>query len=194
MAAISYVSTNFDNLVVLSAYGAKPGYRPLYVRLTFIFVCVTVLVVSFLLAQAADSSISAKQVRYLGLIPIALGGYQLLRLMLNRGGEDESVDEAPVPMGFATYIGFALVLLANSSDSVSVMTPLLADLKPLLVLVTFAAAVVMAILMTWIANVLAHHPASRAYLEKIAKWALPFLLIGIGVLILRDEPSDIFLQ
>ena len=97
-------------------------------------------------------------------------------------------------MGFATYIGFALVLLANSSDSVSVMTPLLADLKPLLVLVTFAAAVVMAILMTWLANVLAHHPASRAYLEKIAKWALPFLLIGIGVLILRDEPSDIFLQ
>ena len=194
VAAISYVSTNFDNLVVLSAYGAKPGYRPLYVRLTFIFVCVTVLVVSFLLAQAADSSISAKQVRYLGLIPIVLGGYQLLRLMLNRGGEDESVDEAPVPMGFATYIGFALVLLANSSDSVSVMTPLLADLKPLLVLVTFAAAVVMAILMTWIANVLAHHPASRAYLEKIAKWALPFLLIGIGVLILRDEPSDIFLQ
>ena len=99
VAAISYVSTNFDNLVVLSAYGAKPGYRPLYVRLTFIFVCVTVLVVSFLLAQAADSSISAKQVRYLGLIPIALGGYQLLRLMLNRGGEDESVDEAPVPDG-----------------------------------------------------------------------------------------------
>ena len=172
VAAISYVSTNFDNLVVLSAYGAKPGYRPLYVRLTFVCVCVTVLVVSFLLAQAADSSISAKQVRYLGLIPIALGGYQLLRLMLNRGGEDESADEAPVPMGFATYIGFALVLLANSSDSVSVMTPLLADLKPLLVLVTFAAAVVMAILMTWIANVLAHHPASRAYLEKIAKWAL----------------------
>jgi cadmium resistance protein CadD (predicted permease) len=195
VAAISYVSTNFDNLVVLSAYGAKPGYRPLYVRLTFIFVCVTVLVVSFLLAQAADSSISAKQVRYLGLIPIALGGYQLLRLMVNRArGEDESVDEAPVPMGFATYIGFALVLLANSSDSVSVMAPLLADLKPLLVLVSFAAAMVMAILMTWLASILAHQPASRAYLEKIAKWALPFLLIAIGVLIFTDEPSDIFLQ
>ena len=196
VAAISYVSTNFDNLVVLSAYGAKPGYRPLYVRLTFICVCMTVLFVSLMLARAADNSISAKQVRYLGLIPIALGGYQLLKLMMNRvgGGEDPSADEAPVPIGFATYLGFALVLLANSSDSVSIMTPLLADLKPLLVLVSFAAAVVMAILMTWLANILAHHPASRAYLEKIAKWALPFLLIGIGVLIFTDEPSDIFLQ
>jgi cadmium resistance protein CadD (predicted permease) len=195
VAAISYVSTNFDNLVVLSAYGAKPGYRPLYMKLTFICVCVTVLFVSLMLAQAADNSISAKQMRYLGLIPIALGGYQLLKLMMNRvGGEDPSVDEGPVPIGFATYFGFALVLLANSSDSVSIMTPLLADLKPLLVPVSFAAAVVMAILMTWLAKILAHHPASRAYLEKIAKWALPFLLIGIGVLIITDEPSDIFLQ
>ncbi len=195
VAALSYVSTNFDNLVVLSAYGVKPGYRPLYVRLTFICVCVTVLLVSFLLAQAADSGISAKQVRYLGLIPIALGAYQLLKLTLNRvGGTDPGADEAPVPTGFATYLAFALVLLANSSDSISIMTPLLADLKPLLVLVSFAAAMVMAILMTWLANILAHHPASRASLEKIAKWALPFLLIGIGVLIFTDRPSDIFLQ
>lgn len=89
VAAISYVSTNFDNLVVLSAYGAKPGYRSLYVKLTFIGVCVTVLFVSLMLAQAADNSISAKQVRYLGLIPIALGFYQLLKLMMNRvGGKD----------------------------------------------------------------------------------------------------------
>lgn len=195
VAAMSYVSTNFDNLVVLSAYGAKPGYRPLYVKLTFICVCLTVLFVSLMLAQAADNSVSAKQVRYLGLIPIALGGYQLLKLMMGRvGSEDPIVEEAPVPIGFSTYLGFALVLLANSSDSISIMTPLLADLKPSLVLVSFAAAVVMAILMTWLANILAHHPASRAYLEKIAKWVLPFLLIGIGILILTDEPSDIFLE
>ena len=110
------------------------------------------------------------------------------------GGEDPIVDERPAAIGFSAYFGFALVLLANSSDSISIMTPLLADLKPLLVLVSFAAAVAMAILMTWLANILAHHPASRAYLEKIAKWALPFLLIGIGWLILTDEPSDIFLE
>ena len=27
LAAISYGSTNFDNLVILSAYSVKPGYR-----------------------------------------------------------------------------------------------------------------------------------------------------------------------
>ena len=51
LAAVSYVSTNLDNLVVLSAYGAKPGYRPLFVRLIFVFVCVTVLFISLALAR-----------------------------------------------------------------------------------------------------------------------------------------------
>ena len=45
-AAVSYVSTNLDNLVLLSAYGAKPGTRPLFVKLTFVFVCFVVLLVS----------------------------------------------------------------------------------------------------------------------------------------------------
>ena len=39
LAAVSYVSTNLYNLVLLSAYGAKPGTRPLFVKLTFVFVC-----------------------------------------------------------------------------------------------------------------------------------------------------------
>jgi hypothetical protein len=55
LAAVSYVSTNLDNLVLLSAYGAKPGTRPLFVKLTFVFVCFVVLLVSLALARAADS-------------------------------------------------------------------------------------------------------------------------------------------
>jgi hypothetical protein len=36
VSAVSYVSTNLDNLVILSGYGAKPGYRPFFVKLTLI--------------------------------------------------------------------------------------------------------------------------------------------------------------
>ncbi len=39
VAAIVYGSTNFDNLVILSAYGARPGCRTLLVELTFLGVC-----------------------------------------------------------------------------------------------------------------------------------------------------------
>jgi cadmium resistance protein CadD (predicted permease) len=85
-AAVSYVSTNLDNLVLLSAYGAKPGTRPLFVKLTFVFVCFVVLLVSLALARATDS-LPTVDIRYLGLIPLTLGAYQLVRLTMGQGGE-----------------------------------------------------------------------------------------------------------
>lgn len=109
-------------------------------------------------------------------------------------GRSDGPDKTPGPIGFATYFGFALVLLANSSDSVSIMTPLFADLKPAFVLICFAATVTMAIMMSSLANHLVRHPATRSFVEKIGKWVLPFLLIGIGLLIFTDKPADIFLE
>jgi cadmium resistance protein CadD (predicted permease) len=82
--------------------------------------------------------------------------------------------------------------LANSSDSVSIMAPLFADLKPGFVLICLAAAVTAAILMGSLAY-LVRHPAMRFSIEKIGKRLLPLLLIGIGLLILTDKPADIFL-
>jgi cadmium resistance protein CadD (predicted permease) len=81
LAAVSYVSTNLDNLILLSAYGAKPGYRPLFVKLTFVFVCLVVLLVSLALARAADT-LPTVDLRYLGLLPMTLGAYQLVQLMM----------------------------------------------------------------------------------------------------------------
>ncbi len=195
LAALSYVSTNCDNLLILSAYSVKPGYRTPLVRLTFIFVCMIVLFVSLMLARAADNSFLARQVHYLGVIPVSLGAWQLLQLALGRAGDGEPAEgKTPSRTGPAIYFSFALVLMANSGDSVGVMTPLLADLKPSLVLASFAAAMLVAIVMTWFAKLLAHHPATRNHVQKIAKWALPFLLIGIGVMILIDEPADVFIE
>jgi cadmium resistance protein CadD (predicted permease) len=194
LSAASYVSTNLDNLILLSAYGAKPGYRSFNIKLTFVFVCLAVLLVSLALARAADT-LPTGNIRYLGLIPIALGAYQLVRLMIGGGGEKSGgLDAASGPAGFAAYAGFALVLLANSSDSVSIMTPLFADLKPAFVLICFAAAVTVAIMMSSLAGHLVRHPAMRSRVEKIGKWVLPFLLIGIGLLIFTDKPADIFLE
>ena len=195
MAAVSYVSTNFDNLAILSVFSVKPGFRPLYVKMTFVIVCLTVLFVSLLLAKAAASAGFAQYVRYLGLIPISIGGYQLLGLLTGSAGDQGPVvKDGPAAMGFPAYLGFAFVLLANSGDSISVMTPLLADLKPSLVLASFLAALVVAVFLTWLSHLFSLHPLSRAALEKLAKWALPFLLIVIGVLILTDRSSELLVE
>jgi cadmium resistance protein CadD (predicted permease) len=192
VAAISYVSTNFDNLVFLLAYGAKPGYKLLLVNLTFLLVCIVVLVASLALALAANT-LPAERIRYLGLVPIGVGCYHLVKLVAGRvGAKILGLNEGPGPIGFSAYLGFALVLLANSGDTLSVMTPILAGLQPVFVFACFAAALAMAIFLTALAGSLARYPKSKPYLEKLHKWVLPFLLIGIGVLILTDTRVEMF--
>jgi len=83
LTAVSYTSTNFDNLVILSAYCVRPGYRTYYIKLTFILVCLTVLVICLVLGNIADA-LPANKIRYLGFIPITLGCYQLLKLAFVR--------------------------------------------------------------------------------------------------------------
>ena len=66
--AVAYASTNLDNFLIVSAYSAKSGYRPFFIKLTFVLVCLTVILVSLSIARAADAVI-ASQLRYLGAIP-----------------------------------------------------------------------------------------------------------------------------
>ncbi len=184
VAAVSFGSTNLDNLAIVSAYAAKSGYRRLFVKLTFILVCLAVLLVSLALAQAADA-LTKDKIRYLGLIPMGIGGYHLAKLIKRRSSADSWRPDAPSgPIGVAGYVGLASALLANSGDSVIVMTPLLADLEPSFVIGCFAAAVAMALLMSMLAGLVAGHAAWSVKVEKISEWALPFILVGIGALII----------
>lgn len=187
----AFVSTNLDNLAILSAYGVKPGYQPLLIKLTFVLVCLTVLIVSLALSRAAGV-LPADKIRYLGLIPIGLGLYQIVRLFFGEDAAAADPDAEAPRGGMAAYLGFALVMLANSGDSVGMLTPLMADLKPSFVVAGFTAVLTAAVAMSVLAHFLARRPVTEALIQKFAKWVLPFVLIGIGYLILTDQPSDVF--
>ena len=126
--AAAYASTNLDNFLVASAYSAKSGYRPFFIKLTFVLVCLTVTLVSLGLARAADALI-ADRLRYLGAIPAAIGLYHLGKLVSRPNGAHEvRSDNEPGIAVWSIYLGFALALLANSSDSIIVLAPILAEL------------------------------------------------------------------
>ena len=193
LVAFSYASTNLDNFLVLSAYSAKPGYRPLFGRIAFVLVCLTVILGSLALGRVADTLIADK-LRYLGVIPLGLGLYQLGKLMFQRSQPDgeEGEDKDPSLVEWSFYLGFALALLANSSDSVIVLAPIFADLRVAFIVICAIAAVVVALVMSTAAGFIGGHPLLRAQVQKIAHWALPFLLIGIGLMILSNKPDDAF--
>ena len=167
--------------------------RPLFGRLAFVSVCLTVILASLLLARVANSLIADK-LRYLGLIPLGLGLYQLGKLVLRRYEPDgeEAADKNASVIQLSFYLGFALALLANSSDSVIVLTPIFADLKLAFIFVCAVVAVGVAIAMSGVAGYIGTHPLMRAQVEKVGHWGLPFLLIAIGLMILSNKPDDAF--
>ena len=193
LVAFSYASTNLDNFLVLSAYSAKPGYRPLFGRLAFILVCLTVILGSLALARVADTLIADK-LRYLGVIPLGLGLYQLGKLVFQHPQpvSEEGQDKEPNLVEWPFYLGFALALLANSSDSLIVLAPIFADLRLVFIVVCAIAAVAVAVMMSGVAGFIGTHPLLRAQVERIGEWALPFLLIAIGLMILTNNPDDAF--
>jgi len=192
--AVAYASTNIDNFLVLSAYSAKSAYRPFYIKLTFVLVCLIVILVSLGLARAADEIIAGR-LRYLGAIPVAIGLYHLGKLVFRRvGTEDGGRGDEPGRAGWSIYLGFGLALLANSSDSVIILAPILAELKLLFVVACTIGATAVALAMSGFATFVVGHPILRVRIEKIAEWALPVLLIGIGAMILSDRPKDAFIE
>ena len=103
LVAVSYASTNLDNFLVLSAYSAKSGYRPFLVKLTFVLVCLTVVLASLLLARAADTLI-AEKLRYLGAVPIGIGLYQLGALVFRRRGPKDGGPDGETAHVSLTYV------------------------------------------------------------------------------------------
>src|SRR5271166_5884035 len=55
-------------------------------------------------------------------------------------------------------------------------------------------ATAVALAMSGFATFVVGHPILRVRIEKIAEWALPVLLIGIGAMILSDRPKDAFIE
>lgn len=144
----------------------------------------TVILGSLALGRVADTLIADK-LRYLGVIPLGLGLYQLGKLVFQRSQPDgaEGEDKDPNLVEWSFYLGFALALLANSSDSVIVLAPIFADLRVVFIVICALAAVAVAIVMSSAAGFIGGHPLLRAAGSKNRP-------LGAAISFNRNRPHD----
>jgi cadmium resistance protein CadD (predicted permease) len=84
---------------------------------------------------------------------------------------------------------FAL-MLANSGDSFTVLTSLMAESRDALVVVIVTTALTMTTLWALLARWVVGHPALAPILWRLDRYGVPFLLVAIGLYILLDTPTD----
>jgi len=172
-----FVATNLDDIFILLVFYADPRFRPgRIVAGTYLGMAALVLISA--VAALVALVIPPAYVKLLGLIPIALG----IKSLIDRDDDDDEEQRARRAQPSALVI--AAVTIANGGDNIGVYTPVFAT-RPVyettIIVVVFA---VMTALWCGFAHWLVNHPTLGAPIRRYGHRILPFVLIGVGVMVM----------
>lgn len=189
MAAIAlgialFVATNLDDIFILLVFFADPRFRPRNI-VAGTYLGMAALVLISVVAALVALVIPPAYVKLLGLIPIALGIKSLIELWR---GEDDDDEEERARSAQASAPSQALVIaavtIANGGDNIGVYTPVFAIQSGYETTVVVAVFIVMTALWCGLAHRLVNHPTIGAPIRRYGHRILPFVLIGVGVMVM----------
>jgi cadmium resistance protein CadD (predicted permease) len=186
LIAGSFAATNLDNLALLVSWLLQhrgERRRILVGHLGGMFALLA-LALAFGLGAAV---IPDRHVGYLGLVPIGLGLKALYESL--RSGRDHA--EAPQPAADSLSLSIATTQVANGTDTVLVMGPLLADSKLGVDALMTAGFVAMSLAWFGLSWQLSHHAGRISLVERYGHWIAPIVLIVVGLYILDNTRTDV---
>ncbi len=169
-----FASTNVDDLLLLVGYFSDRSFSPRHVIAGQILGMTAIVAISLTAATAA-LLISPAHVGLLGVAPIAVGIMRLLRL-----GKSEEERE---PTG-AGVLQVAAITIVNGGDNIAAYTPIFASQQPQEITATIAIFGALTVLWCFAAWWLVRHTVLGKPLRRYGHVVLPFVLIGLGLLIL----------
>jgi cadmium resistance protein CadD (predicted permease) len=180
LAIALFASTNIDDLFVLLGLFSDPRYRRSDI-VTGQYAGIAILFGVSVAASLISLVLAPEYVGLLGLAPIAIGLKRLLEL--RRGGAEEA--GAAVNPG-ANIVAVAAVTVANGGDNIGIYTPLFA-IRPAAD-IAIVAIVFVAMTAAWllVAYRLTVHPRLGAPIRRYGPRVVPFVLIGLGIMILAE--------
>jgi cadmium resistance protein CadD (predicted permease) len=169
----AFVSTNIDDLFLLVGYFSDRSFSRDLIFAGQILGMAAIVAISLVAAFVAFA-ISPAHVGLLGLAPIIIGIGKLLRL-----GKTE--DGQPTAAGI---LQVAAVTVVNGGDNIAAYTPIFATQGPREMSATLAIFAILTLVWCFAALGLVRHTALGKPLRRYGHVLLPFILIGLGILIL----------
>lgn len=186
---MAFISTSIDNLFLLVTLSLHPKYGVAKVRQGYLLAVLVMIGICLLFAQGIQK-LPVNLVPYIGLIPLGIGLYELWQLFRRSKSTEVTNPDIKLKDG-GSFLTIALIMITHSWDSVAVLAPLLSDTRPGLIGWMVVSIIAAATILTFGAQKAVGHPKTKSFLERYAPKALPFLLIGVGLYILTNTPTDI---
>jgi len=180
-----FAATDIDDLFVLVGFFADPKFRTrnvVFGQYLGIGALVAVSAVAALIALV----IPAAYVGLLGIAPVAIGTKKLVDLWRQREKDEAELEEHAGASGRNQLLSVAAVTFANGADNIGVYTPVFAVHSGLEIAVILSAFAIMTAVWCAFAHWLVHHPTIGSPIRRYGHRLLPFVLIGLGVFIMRD--------
>lgn len=184
LGVLVFASTNVDDIFVLLGFLADPRFRTRDVVLGQ-YLGIGVLTLASLIASLIALVLPPAYIGLLGLFPIGIGLKKLRDLVRGDDGSGEELEDHSAPSR-GRMLAVAAVTLANGGDNLGIYTPLFATRTGPEATLLIAVFAIMTGVWCLLAHGLVNHPALGAPIRRYGRRVLPFVLIGLGVLILYE--------
>ena len=174
LSTSAFISTNIDDLFLLVGFFSDRSFSRLSIFIGQILGIASLVAISLAGAFAAVA-ISRAHVGLLGVAPMIIGIGQLLRL-----GKIEDEGQ-PTASGI---LQVAAITIVNGGDNIAAYTPIFANQTSQEITATVAIFGALTIIWCFAAWSLVRHTVLGKPLRRYGHVVLPFILIGLGGLIL----------
>jgi cadmium resistance protein CadD (predicted permease) len=172
-SVVTFAATNIDDAFLLTFWFARrvPARRIVLGQ----YLGFAVILLASLIGAWAALAIPHRWVRFLGLLPLAMGLKELFRVHRAEPGPSRNHDN-----GVASI---ALVTLSNGADNIGVYVPFFVEARPYLWVILIVYAGMVAI---WCAvgRWLGSHSLILKSIERWGHWAAPLVFMGLGISLL----------
>jgi cadmium resistance protein CadD (predicted permease) len=170
----AFISTNIDDLFLLVGFFSDRSFSRFSIFTGQILGIASLVAISLATAFAA-LAISPAHVGLLGVAPLIIGIGKLLRL--------EKIQDEGQPTA-AGVVQVAAITIVNGGDNIAAYTPIFATQTPQEIVATVAIFAALTLLWCFAALGLVRHTVLGKPLRRYGHVLLPFILIGLGLLIL----------
>lgn len=198
-AVLSFISTNLDDIFILMLLFAQATRKSEIVKITLgQYLGITVLMCISTVGALAAKAVPQAYIRFLGLVPIALGVKAWWGNRKGAGEADtigiaevsgkERIDseesKEPSSNHMLYIISVTSLTIANGADNIGIYIPVFSQFSILDMLILIVVFTIMTGIWCFVGYRLASLPVIRNLIRKYQYVLVPVVLIGLGIYIL----------
>ena len=188
LAVVVFASTNIDDVFVLLGFFADPKFRARDVVIGQ-YAGIGALYGASVVASLVSLVVPMQYIGLLGVAPIIIGARQLRGLVRGQEETEEELERHPNAGMHGRILSVAAVTIANGGDNIGIYTPLFATRSDVDIAVIGVVFAVLTAAWCLAARWMVEHPFLGAPIRRYGHRVVPFVLIGLGVLVLYEAGS-----